>query len=429
MKGKSFIFTAVAILLAARTLGAWPVPPGWDPMRFHLLNSHWEFLRMDQGGVIEDLQLVYHDYQTDHQDQVWAAVMNTGFYRSTWNSNPSLPWNNWTEYLVGKRGYGIDAIEVAGTEYVMCGSGILGLWYGQDDQLGFDPDWVRPNAILGYPASWNQAAISDVAFYWPPPDQGQPQVPSNPEGQYYVLGSAGSGYPAGLYKWDPDALPNPNFSLKQRGSFDKFYRDVKRDSANVLYVVKNYKEGHYNGGLYKLRGSYTNPTLMDVSPPYCKEILGFNQWLEIETGEVTYYVLYKRTDGQYWVYVCSEMDGQSWDEDNAFQCSPDWFVLDPNWAPLHQVHGRYTAVAGKPDGDDHHLWITTPKYGVLYVNTSDAEEDAVQINGPTDSPTLKRWDVRSFVVDPDTDHYQSGEIMRILFGTHQKGVWYLDFSR
>jgi len=85
--------------------------------------QNWEWWRMDQGGVVRDLQFVYHDNATDPKDQVWAAVMNTGLYRSTWDTTNHL-WDDWTEHKPSIKGYGVDAIEVEGVEHVL-GAGVF----------------------------------------------------------------------------------------------------------------------------------------------------------------------------------------------------------------------------------------------------------------------------------------------------------------
>ncbi len=218
-------------------------------------------LPMDEGGSVEDLQLVYHDQCSDVPNEVWAACGNTGFYRSTWVGGAGNPWSAWAQYLPVKKGYGVDAIEVGGTEYVLCASQGIGLWYGSGLTGSFNPNWARPNGEIPYPDAWNQAGTHDVAFYWP--EDGFGPNP-NPQSQYYVIltgeiNEQGQTYLPGLYWWDntpPDIgfVPVENQPLQPR-SYSHFYRDVS--NKNVLYVTAP-------NAIYKLSGPYGRETFVKL---------------------------------------------------------------------------------------------------------------------------------------------------------------------
>ncbi len=411
MKGK-LLLIAVAFLGAANFTLAQPIAP----------IATWEWWRIDQGGSVEDLQLVYHDNAEDAKNQVWAAVMNTGLYRSVWDVPTPNTWNPWEEHKPSIKGYGVDAIEVGGVEHVLGAGGILGVWYSRSNQ----PGWDRPIPDH-YPLGWKTAPTHDVAFYWP---TGTGAVPQTPEAQYYVIlnNTVDDDQFAGLYLWDDvhiggfDPIPN---QPQQPRHYSHFYRDIKRENANVLYVILGAKDGTpvVPGGLYKLSGDYGS-TPVDVSPANTQEVLGFNQWQEGTT--VTYYILIKNTDGEYWVYVTDTMDGSSWRD--GYECNSDWFSPDPEWSSLYPDHSGGAGVIGRPHDSYHHLWIATPVYGLRYVDTAQPAQVTTIIGDPS-SPALKRFGVRAYI--PDSGHIDSQasppELMRLLFGSHQDGVWYLRF--
>jgi hypothetical protein len=228
----------------------------------------WYMLGMDEGGVVSDLQQVYHSSTGEPRHQLWATCMNGGIYRSVWNST-SQSWSQWDYYLLGKKGYGLDVVEkpsTVHTEYVLFATGNLGIWYGElnCDYQNLDypttsAQWRRPNGA-GYPADWGHTSTQDVAFFWPTSGIGNIDL----ETQYYVILSGGFTYGTttwnpGIYMWVYPSFQRVDESSPQATghAYGHFYRDEA--DKNVVYVTSA-------EGIYKLSGPYGRETFEKLPP-------------------------------------------------------------------------------------------------------------------------------------------------------------------
>jgi hypothetical protein len=403
----------------------------------------WELLQMDHGGVVEDMQLVYHANPATSRDQVWAACMNGGIYRSTWNTGSSA-WNTFSQYIPGKKAFGIDAIEVNGTEYVLCASQGLGLRYTASSSSSFSPTWDWPNGQAVYPDAWKHCGTNDAAFYWP-----SSGTPGNPQQQFYViLTGAVDETPqpdAGLWRWNNTSGQEGFLRLTNQPAgahaYSHFYRDLRQ--PNVLYVIKKVEKDEddaviSSGMLYRINGTYGSETVTlltdttsTVNNNNYVEVCDLGQWYESDSSTTYYYLLmHEVRNGAevYKVYVTTTLPNNDWDIGdfgNAIYTKDRSEDGGRDWTDIY-ASDLGAKVIGRPFGEIHHkLWLCEYAYGWWYVETTSPVFEE-QINDGNGATNLKRWRPRSAV--PDIDHFATGETMRILFGTHQAGVWYLQYS-
>ncbi len=403
--------------------------------------QNWERLELDGGGVAEDVQLVYHDSTNDSWDQVWSACANGGLFRNTYSSG----WGSWTGYNYGTHFRGVDAIEVNGTEYVIS-AGHEGLRY---DASSFSTSlWPRPTS--SYPSNWNFAFTHDAAFYWP--DSGE--MPDDPEGQYFVIlsASAPNSNPEqkpGIYRWVGSPTNNfsrvdAQYSYSNPKYFSEFYRDIKY--PNVIYAIGR-EHGDTPGGLYMISGDYSTPTWDTVAfnvgqnTYYAADVFGFSQ--HTYGSEVVYtYVLikyYVSDQPVYSVFTTNDLPTQSdptWQEVCLYSTGREITVFNPTAMAatcdirIAEFSTQFGGVVGKPyySGGlvQHRQWIATGAAGIWCYDTGENEWHQVNGTSPQWAVDLKRWG--SFSLIPDIDHLGAGDDMRLLMGTHQAGVWYLDYN-
>ncbi|HEX7344029.1 MAG TPA: hypothetical protein VF398_07180 [bacterium] len=330
--------------------------------------GQWTRFGLDGGGVAHDVQLLRHDDASPVNDQLWSVSMSSGYYRAYWSGTA---WSDWTGHQPGKSGLGVDAIEVSGTEYVLVGTSSTGVQFCDDPTSG-NPGWDYPVPIY-YPDDWKWARIHDAAFFWPSTGN-----PTGPEGQYYFLLAAPiyDDQPAlvanpGLYRWNSTTFARVDESgwTDTAHGYFRFYRDI--ESPNILYLDRRQVEGGEYGGLYKISGSYGNPTFAPVDMGLgntLRDVLGFNQCEY--SGDVYTYVLVKRDvsgDPVYSVYVSTTIT----DEEPEFDLLGDYTSIFPpssSTNELYDVRSEMAGVMGKPydiTNGYHYLWIVSSgQYGV-----------------------------------------------------------------
>jgi hypothetical protein len=226
--------------------------------------ENWERMSGTQGGgVPEKIIYVCHDNLDNSSppnsvyepsNQVWAASMGNGIYRTTVSAYQGYPdnltWATWTERQPGKKCFGVDAIEVGGVEHVLSATGGMGGWYtNSTGSFSFD----RTGNPLAFPDAWRHACLHDAAFFWPTSGN-----PTDPENHYYVILTSAAGENApGIYYWDGDyhtfiRIVEEGNTSQAAATYSHFYRDLA--NKNVVYATSDH-------AIYKLSGPYGRETL------------------------------------------------------------------------------------------------------------------------------------------------------------------------
>jgi hypothetical protein len=390
----------------------------------------WTRLDLPGGGVADDICFLYHDEAPRQSDQIWSACMNGGCFRSAWNSGA---WGDWEEFFQGIPCYGVDAVEVNGTEYVLA-AGKTGVFrssgaQGNVQHLGIS-HWFD-----GFPTGFKTALFHDAAFYWPPGG-----APGAPLAQFYAIlkrpvAIADLRYNPGVYRWKSSIS---TFERVDEGSpnapahsYGHFQRDLA--APHLLYLDRRLEEEDA-GGLFRLTcgATYDLWTFerVQVSAGTDRDLLGFNQWPE---GAVVHsYALLQWRDNGGCLHVGAFHSVNLDAEQPEFTLLGDYtdYFGDgtQDWLEIsHLTPYACAGIVGRPAGSNQHrLWLINDEgWGMWYDQTGDPNPP-VQINGaatPDAEPALKSWSVRSLL--PDAPHLQAGQWMRLFLGTHQHGQWYL----
>jgi len=125
MKGTNGIST-VAVTLFFVLLGL--------SLSLSTVQAQWTRLGLDEGGVGEDVQLLRLE-DNSLGDVVWSANMEGGLFRATWSGGS---WGSWSEYLPGRGAFGVEAIRIGSTEYVLGATGTMGLWYAENPATSYE---------------------------------------------------------------------------------------------------------------------------------------------------------------------------------------------------------------------------------------------------------------------------------------------------
>ena len=398
-----------------------------------------ERIDLSGGGVIDDIQTL----EVGSDDIVWAASMGTGLFRVKWESSS---WDHtWSENLAGKGVFGLDAIYQSSTEYVLAGTACNGIYFSSSSSGSF-ANWIRPNnEQQQYPSTWNNIRAHDLAFYC----NTNGSYETNPEDKYFVIYRnndlpGGPGGYLGIYKWNDGTPAFDRITSALDRQFDHFYRDKK--DPNVLYVKG---EDAVSGGdvkyLYRLKGDYASLEFVDKDfarhadpndQDYTLDVYAFNQWKYDENNTYSY-ALIKWHDVSAnhdyisvfaWLNLHSATTGAC----NLVYTPPSAFASNLSSRDEIYEPGMEAEVVGKAVAEIsqtyHHLWLSAGKYGVWFFN--DQTNQVYVLNGTStinQEPELKNWSPRSMVPDIQ-DHISTGTGMRLFYGSHFMGVWWLDFT-